>query len=289
MNIVCFGAHPDDCEIFAGGTMLLWAQAGYQVYLVSVSNGNAGHHTMPREALAKRRRAEAAKAAEIAGPNVHSLVLDNDDGAIMADLDLRQQIIDIICEYKADVVLTHRPFDYHPDHRYTSIAVQDASYLVTVPHCCPDGKALSKMPTFLYMMDCFTRPAPFSPDIGVDVSEVIDIKWAMLDAMESQFYEWLPWQMQRLDSVPESPEARLTWLKTEWRPWLNRAFAIGRDTLEYIYGEEQAAHMVAAELFEVCEYGYQPTRKDLMNLFPFLPRRNGLAELNPCIAKDMMD
>lgn len=288
MNIVCFGAHPDDCEVHVGGTIALWAREGHRVLIVSVTNGNAGHHEMARDALAKRRRKEAEKAARCVGPNVQTRVLENDDGALIADLKLRNQIISIICEFEADVVVTHRPFDYHPDHRYTSIAVQDASYLVTVPHCCPNGKALRKMPTFLYMMDCFTRPAPFCPDIAVDISEVWDIKWKMLDAMESQFYEWLPWQMGILDSVPKDPKERLSWLQTEWSDWTNRAFRIGRDTLEYIYGEDQTASMKAAELFEVCEYGYQPPRKDLLDLFPFLPRRNCI-HFTPCRPDDLLD
>ena len=274
MKIVCFGAHPDDIEILAGGTIAMWAKEGHDVLIVSVTNGNAGHHEMEKGALEDRRRAEAEVAARLAGPRVNSRVLDNDDGTIVADLALRQQIISIICEWEADVVVTHRPYDYHPDHRYTSIAVQDASYLVTVPLSCPDGKSLTRMPTFLYMMDSFTSPTPFSPDIAVDISDVVDIKWAMLDAMESQFYEWLPWQEGNLASVPENADERLEWLKEEWTPWLDRAFTIGRDTLEYIYGEAQTSEMIAAELFEVCEYGYQPPRHELLNLFPFLPRRN---------------
>ncbi len=274
MKIVCFGAHPDDIEILAGGTIAKWSNEGHDVLIVSVTNGNAGHHEMDREALAERRRVEAEAAAQHAGSRVRSQMLDNDDGTIVADLALRRQIINIICEWEADVVVTHRPYDYHPDHRYTSIAVQDASYLVTVPLSCPDGKSLSRMPTFLYMMDSFTSPTPFSPDIAVDISDVIDIKWAMLDAMESQFYEWLPWQDGKLDSVPVGAVDRLEWLKAEWTPWLNRAFTLGRDTLEYIYGEARTSEMIAAELFQVCEYGYQPPRQDLLKLFPFLPRRN---------------
>jgi len=67
----------------------------------------------------------------------------------------------LIRNWNADVVITHRPYDYHPDHRNTAIAVQDAAFLVTVPNVAPDAPALKKNPVFLYSSDRFQKPLPF--------------------------------------------------------------------------------------------------------------------------------
>ena len=266
MNIVCFGAHPDDGEVYAGGTLVKWSRAGHRVLLVSMTNGDIGHHEMSGGVLANRRRAEAARSAAIGG--FRERILDNHDGELMPTLELRRTVVRIIREWQADVVLTHRPYDYHPDHRYTSMTVQDAAFMVTVPHFCPDVPALEKNPVFLYMMDHFTRPAPFQADVAVAVDDVMDTKWAMLDAMDSQFYEWLPW-IERVPGgpVPQKAGARLAWLKETWSPFLREATERGRDALIARYGDT-GRDVAFAELFELCQYGSCPTPDELLALFP---------------------
>jgi len=225
MNIVCIGAHPDDAEVFAGGTCVKWARQGHRALLVSMTNGDVGHHEMAGGALARRRAAEARLSAERGG--VMDLVLDYHDGELEPTLPMRKRVVEIIREFRADIVLTHRPNDYHPDHRYTSILVQDAAFMVTVPNFCPAAPALARNPLFLYLMDSFTKPAPFQPDIAVDVTGVMDVKWSMLDAMESQVYEWLPWLDGTLDKVPTVCQTttncadragRREWLEKTWAP-----------------------------------------------------------------------
>jgi LmbE family N-acetylglucosaminyl deacetylase len=269
MNIAAIGAHPDDAEWYAGGTLVKWARAGHRVLSVSLTNGDIGHHQMSGGALAQRRAAESRRSAERAG--IESLVLDHHDGELSPTLELRREVVRIIRGHQADVVLTHRPCDYHPDHRYASVTVQDAAFMVTVPFFCPDTPALRTNPVFLYMMDHFTKPVPFQPDVAVDVTDVMDVKWAMLDAMESQMYEWLPWLDGKRESVPVEPAARLRWLQAEWGPFFREPAARAREALQSWYGT--AAEGIAfAELFEVCEYGRKPGRAELMELFPFLPR-----------------
>lgn len=269
MNIVCFGAHPDDAEWYAGGTLVKWVRAGHRVLSVALTNGDIGHHEMSGGALAQRRAAESRRCAERAG--TISLVLDNHDGELYPSLALRKEIVRIIRNHKADVVLTHRPCDYHPDHRYSAIAVQDAAFMVTVPFFCPDTPVLRKNPLFLYMMDQFTKPTPFQPDIAVDVSDVMDVKWSMLDAMESQMYEWLPWLDGKHHLVPLDPAARLIWLKDAWGAFFRAPAESARLALERWYGDA-AAGVTYAELFEICEYGRVPTPSEILDLFPFLPR-----------------
>ncbi|MEO0330395.1 MAG: PIG-L family deacetylase, partial [Bacteroidota bacterium] len=80
MNILFIGAHPDDCEVYGGGTAALFAKMGHQVKFISVTNGNAGHHELSGQALVDRRRAETQAAAQILGATYE--VLDNDDGQL---------------------------------------------------------------------------------------------------------------------------------------------------------------------------------------------------------------
>src|SRR5438270_10291365 len=187
LRIICFGAHPDDCELAAGGTAAMWAAKGHHVKLVSVTNGDIGHWREAGGPLALRRKAEAEKANGILG--VTCEVLDIHDGELLPTIENRRTITRLIREWQADIVLSPRPNDYHPDHRYTGVLVQDAAYMVTVPFFCPDVPYLTKNPVFLYYPDGFQKPNPFQPDIAVSIDSVMDKKLDALDALESQFYE----------------------------------------------------------------------------------------------------
>lgn len=270
MNIVCIGAHPDDCEVFAGGVCAKWVGAGHRVLMVSMTNGDAGHFEEGGGALAKRRAAEARLSAQRGGMN--ELILDNHDGELEPTLANRKRVVEIIREAEADIVLTHRPYDYHPDHRYTSIIVQDAAFMVTVPNVCPAVPALRTNPVFLYLMDRFTKPQPFQPDIAVDIGDVMDLKWSMLDAMESQLYEWLPWLDGVLDQVPQHPKERREWMEKTWEFMFKQAARACRGTLAKWYGERAARRVHFAEAFEICEYGRQPSDDEIRRLFPFFPK-----------------
>src|SRR5262249_55517560 len=151
------------------------------------TNGDIGHFQMAGGPLARRRLAEVQRGDQILG--VHAQVLDIHDGELEPTLANRKTITRLIREWQADVVLAHRPNDYHPDHRYTCILVQDASFMVTVPFICPDVPHLKKNPVFLYYTDDFQRPNPFRADIVVAVDDVLDKKLAALEVMESQFFE----------------------------------------------------------------------------------------------------
>jgi LmbE family N-acetylglucosaminyl deacetylase len=263
LRVIAFGAHPDDCDSKAGGLAAKYAAAGHLVKFVSVTNGDAGHYAEGGGVLAKRRRAEAEEAGRRIG--IVYEVLDNHDGELMPTLEVRRQIIREIRAWKADIVLAPRPNDYHPDHRYTGVLVQDASYMVTVPNIVTDVPALKQNPVFLYFSDRFTRPQPFRPDIVVSIDDVMDKKIDMLDAHVSQMYEWLPWHEGILEQVPKDPGARKEWL-AEQRP--SRVQPEWRQALEKWYGTE-ATSVKHAEAFEVTEYGRQPSEAELRKLFPF--------------------
>ncbi len=272
LNIICFGAHPDDCEIFAGGTGVLWSHLGHRVLFVSLTCGDIGHQGIHGKELALRRKAEAERAAHIGGYQCQ--VLDHHDGELTPSLEIRKEVVHLIREWNADLVLTHRSNDYHPDHRYTSLIVRDAAYMVCVPFFCPETPCLERNPVFLYLVDTFIRPVPFRVDIAVAVDEVMETKWAMLDAMDSQFYEWLPWMDGQIDHVPPDPAERLQWLKETWSPFLEQSTKMGQEKLRRFYGEKKASGIRYAEVFEICEYGHQPDPEELRALFPFIPCRS---------------
>jgi LmbE family N-acetylglucosaminyl deacetylase len=210
IRIIMIGAHPDDCDDDGGGTAAFFAQMGYAVKFVSVTNGDAGHQLTGGVELAKRRFAEAQEAGKRLG--VVYDVLDNHDGQLVPTLEVRLQIIKKIREWNADIVIAPRPNDYHPDHRYTGVLVQDAAYMVAVPNIAPETAALKKNPVFLYFQDRFKRPNPFRPDIAIDITNVFEKKIAALDAHESQMYEWLPWIGHYADKVPKDKTERIKWL-----------------------------------------------------------------------------
>jgi LmbE family N-acetylglucosaminyl deacetylase len=266
IRIIMIGAHPDDCDQDGGGTAILFAKMGYAVKFVSVTNGDAGHQTERGSVLAKRRFAEAQEAGKRFGVTYD--VLNNHDGQLLPTLEVRLQIIKKIREWNADIVIAPRPNDYHPDHRYTGVLVQDAAYMVAVPDVAPETPALKKNPVFLYYQDFFQRPNPFSPDIAIDITSVFAQKIHALDAHESQMYEWLPWIGHYSDQVPKNKEDREKWLLK------SRAVKITpevRKSLEKWYGKEKADQVQHAEAFEICEYGAQPNDEDIRRLFPMLP------------------
>ena len=265
VRIIMIGAHPDDCDLKGGGTAILYAKMGYAVKFLSVTNGDAGHHAMKGDALAKRRYSEAQEAGKRFGVTYD--VLDNHDGQLMPSLEVRLQIIKKIREWDADIVIAPRPNDYHPDHRYTGVLVQDASYMVAVPAVAPETPALKKNPVFLYFQDNFQRPNPFRPDVAIDISAVFDQKIHALDAHESQVYEWLPWIGHYYEQVPPNKNDREKWVAKIWAATITPAV---RNSLEKWYGKEKGGFAKHAEAFEICEYGAQPTEEDLKRLFPML-------------------
>jgi LmbE family N-acetylglucosaminyl deacetylase len=268
VRVIAFGAHPDDCDLGAGGLAAKYAALGLKVKFVSLTNGDAGHQTQGGEALAKRRRAEAQEAGRRIG--IEYEVLDNHDGKLLPTLDVREQVIREIRQWKADVVIGPRPNDYHPDHRYTGVLVQDASYMVIVPNIVKDTPPLLRNPVFLYYSDRFTRPQPFRPDIVVSIDDVFQKKIDMLDAHVSQFYEWLPWTAGNLDQVPKDAIERKKWLAAQ--PMVVRKAAPEwQVTLEKRYGAEGTS-IQHVEAFEITEYGRQPSEEEIRRLFPFFPR-----------------
>mgnify|MGYP000987228962 CR=1 FL=1 len=267
VNVIVIGAHPDDPDGTAGGTAIKFAKLGHNVMFVSLTNGDAGHQSKGGGALARIRRAEAQEAGKRFG--VTYKVLDNHDGELMPTLEVRHQVIRLIREWNADIVIGPRPYDYHPDHRNTAIVLQDAAYMVIVPNVTPDAPPLKKNPVFLYAQDRFQKPYPFSPDIAVDISDVIDQKIYAMAAHESQYFEWLPWTAGQDMNVPKGEKERIEWLKSGRRRTVMPAV---KESLMKWYGKGKADKITDAEAFEICEYGRQPNESEIRELFPMISK-----------------
>ncbi len=267
LRIIVFGAHPDDCELDAGGTAARWAKLGHKVKFVATTNGDIGHHQMAGGVLARRRKVEVERCAEILG--ISTEVLDNHDGELLPTLENRKTLVRLIREWKADLVLAPRTNDYHPDHRYTGILVQDAAFMVIVPNFCPDVPALRKNPVFAYTEDNFRKPNRFEPDVVVPIDDALDAKAACVDALESQFYEWNPWLFGYEGEIPAGKDERLKWTRDRVTRGAGATADRFRGKLLEWLGEEKGRAVKAAEAFEVCEYGSQPSKEQLRKLFPF--------------------
>jgi N-acetylglucosamine malate deacetylase 1 len=259
-SLMVIGAHPDDCEFGAGGLSVLWRRAGQPVTFVSMTNGDAGHHREGGPPLARRRLAETRSVARTWG--VDYVVLDHHDGELEPSLAVRRELLLLIRQTAPDLILTHRPNDYHPDHRATAQLVLDAVFLARIPNSLPLTRPLEHKPVIAYLHDDFQRPYPFQADLVIDVTVVIREKARMLAAHPSQVYEWLPFITGEDSVLPTDEEGRLAWISRTYLQADRRLAEQSRSLLAARYGEAHAARAEYAEAFEISEYA-QPWNSDL--------------------------
>lgn len=270
LRILIIGAHPDDCDLKAGGTAALYRSLGHEVRFVSVTNGQSGHQQMYGPTLTARRTEEAARAGRTIG--VQYDVLEFPDGGLQPNLEARYRIIRLIREFAPDLLLTHRPNDYHPDHRYTSQIVCDAGYMVCVPAVVPSVPPLRKNPVMGFLSDDFQRPYPFSPTVVVDIEPVLDTVIDMLDCHESQFYEWMPWIGGFFQGqMPTGLLERKKFLRDEYLARIAPLADRYRELVIATYGPDRGSKIRYIEAFEPCEYGSPLNEAARKTLFPMLP------------------
>ena len=258
------GAHPDDCEFKTSGTTIKMVEKGFIIKYVSLTNGETGHFNKGGGEVALIRKDEAKAVGKLAG--IEYDVFDIKSNGITADIATRERVICLIREFKPDMIFTHRPNDYHPDHRTVSTLVQDSSYAIQVPNVCPLTPCLRYSPVIFYMYDGFTKPNPFIPDVVIDIDSAIKTKTDILNCHKSQVYEWLPW----IDGyeVPENDADRLKWLHNRLTERDGKVADTYRKMLVNKYGEK-GNEIKCAEAFEVCEYSRRPADNEIEWLFPF--------------------
>ena len=240
-----------------------------------MTNGDIGHWREAGGPLALRRKQEVEKANGMLGITVE--ILDIHDGELLPTLEARQKLIRLIRQWNADLVIGPRPNDYHPDHRYTGILVQDAAYMVTVPFICPDVPPLKKNPVFMYYTDRFQKPNPSQPDIAISIDSVVEKKLDALAVMESQFLEGGANGDESL--IPKTPAERVARVKQVRDEQAARFRGLAerfRAQLKEWYGAEQGAKVRHAEAFEICEYGQQPNKAELEAVVSILRKVSAL-------------
>ncbi len=268
LKVLVFGAHPDDPDFTTSGTAALFCRLGHRVKMVSVTNGDAGHHEIGGVPLARRRREEARAAGESLGADY--LILDNHDCVLMPTLEIRHQLVHVIREFQPDLIFSPRPNDYHPDHRYTAQLVQDAVCTASVPNIISDVPYLKFTASVFYVWDAFQKPYPFKPDIVLSIDDVVEKKVDALHCHTSQVYEFLPFIKGYLDQVPTRLEERRGWLRNFLDTDMRQIADLYRDRLIALYGEEHGKKVHYAEAFEICEYGAPVKETDILRLFPFI-------------------
>lgn len=265
LRVLVIGAHPDDCDGGCGGIALKYCRSGCTVRFVSVTDGSAGHQSLCREELAQIRRAEA-QASAAAGGFTYT-VLDNPDGRLEVNLKTRDGLLRIIRDFGPDILFTHRPNDYHPDHRYTAQLVQDNSYLIMVPNVCPDTPIMKSQPAIFYMRDSFKRPYPFTPDITVNIDDVIGKKLELITCHKSQFSDFLPWIDRLQLAIPQGYDNNRYAYDFVYGNDGDTA-RLYRELLTARYGDQKGNAVQYAEAFEMSEYGRQIPTEEMGDYFP---------------------
>lgn len=266
LRIIAFGAHPDDAELKASGVAALWAAAGHKVKFVAMTNGDVGHFESAGGPLARRRKAEVAECARILG--IENEVLDIHDGELVPSLENRKTVSRLIREWQADIVMGHRPYDYHPDHRYTGVLLDDSAVVVVAPFFVPDTPPTARNPVYMYYSDGFQDPKPFNPAIVVSIDDAADKKWRCVSAMPSQFGDKDSWQGRTLQNVPAGDREREAYLLDIVKKRNNAVADQYRDKLVALYGKERGQAVKYAEAFQLSQYGRQPTAEELKQMFP---------------------
>lgn len=262
-RILSIGAHPDDADTSPSGLLLKLRDAGWEIRLLSLTDGSAGtfRTELPREEIALQRRAEAAASGRIFGGRYD--VLFEPDGQLMPTLENREALIRYIRRFRPDVILTNRPNDYHADHRNTALLVQDASFLLTVPKICQDTPYLEHTPVILFWDDGFQRPYPFRRDIVVPLKrERREQLTEIASCHECQYFDWLYWP-DHLEKLSWSREEQVRDLHARFMRNAERLRAEMEEYLVKKYGPEQAAGIPFVQCFEISEYGEAPSEEFL--------------------------
>ncbi|MDD3561343.1 PIG-L deacetylase family protein [Petrimonas mucosa] len=264
-RVIVICAHPDDAELTSGGTCILLSRMGYKIKYVSLTNGNKGHYEGTKNEIAIRRYNEVQEVKR--RMNCEYEILNNEDGELEPTVRNRMEVIRLIREWKADIVITHPPYDYHPDHRHTSLLVQDAAFLVNVPKILPEIPVLGQSPLFLYTRGRYVNPQKPQPDIVVDITPVIREKAYVIDAHASQIYEWLPWINRNNNIIPETQEGKIEYILREYVLKRGEIKEKDKPVVKKWYGNN-VEKVKTIEAFEICEFGRTVDDQDIRELFP---------------------
>lgn len=254
LKVLVVEAHPDEAEMYSGGTMRLLADKGAAVKFLCLTNGDAGHYQMEREPLKRRRAREAYTAARHLGVLDYE-ILDIHDGELVPDLAVRTAVISAIRRWQADIVITfHDDCPGHLDNRAAGRAVREASGFCTNGNIVPEVPPLAEAPICLKMTD-YGAIDVHKHDVVVDVGASIDAKLRACAAHATQFYEFAPFERGFLDEAPKIGD---------WAA--ERAFIL-KYWPEFMYTQPgMSGAKEFAESFQLADYGRKVTAEEVSAL-----------------------
>ena len=258
-------AHPDEADMYAGGTAALLADRGHLVKFLSLTNGDAGHDDVPRKALARRRAEEAYLAARELGVAEYE-ILDHHDGELEPSLAVRKQVIATLREWQTDVVVAlHDDCPGHLDNRAAGRATRDAVAFSTLRNVVSRRPPLRTQPVCLVMTD--QTAEGHRPDLVVDVDAAIERKLRACAAHATQFFENAPAGRGFLDRVPpDGADADRRALILEfWGEFMYTQEELRTGLIER-YGADRAAGVRFAESFQLADYGRPATAAEVFSL-----------------------
>lgn len=264
-RVIVICAHPDDAELTSGGICILLSRMGYKIKYISLTNGNKGHHEGTKNEITIRGYGETEEVKKRMGCEYE--ILNIEDVKLESTLKNRIEVIRLIREWKADIVITHPPYDYYPDHRHTFLLVQDTAFLVNVPKILSEVPAVEQSPLFLYTRGRYVNPLELQPDIVVDITSVIRKKAYVIDAHVSQIYEWLFWINHSNDIIPETEEGKIDYILNQYVLRRGEVRENDKSVVKKWYGS-QAEEVKTIEAFEICEFGRTVNNQDIRALFP---------------------
>jgi len=257
MNVIVIFAHPDEGEIYVGGTSYLFSRLGHRVKFLSLTNGDAGHYEMAPEVLATKRRREAMNAKAVLGL-VEYEILEYHDQYLENTASIRDEVVDRIREWEADIVFSYYPIDGgHKDNMCAGRIVRDAA----------PSLEMTPMPVCLYIRDYFTVDFSYIPEIAIPVDHVWDTKLQACACHVSQVCDWNPYERGILDEVRSDPERQREFI-------YDNTYAFTRKTpqielaLQKWFGTARAGAVTYVEAFEIAEFGRQITDQEVLQLFP---------------------
>ncbi len=173
------GAHPDDCELFAGGLIALLAQRGYSIAVLDLTRGEMSSRGTPEQ-----REKEKQRANDIMGINAR-ISLDLGDASLLETDDTMHQVVRALRRLRPKFVFLQYPEDRHPDHVKAARIAQQAIFYARLQHF-----PVREEPLFIsgYAYYIGNTHSPHRPDFIVDITDTFDTQREALKAYETQFY-----------------------------------------------------------------------------------------------------
>ncbi|MCO4293903.1 PIG-L family deacetylase [Solitalea sp. MAHUQ-68] len=269
IRVLVLTAHPDEAEEYVGGTIASFAEHGAEVQIASLTNGDVGHWTMTKEAIAERRKQEAIAAGKILGASY--LISNHHDGELEPSIEVRKEIVTIIRKWNPDIVITFMEMlgGGHPDNMAVATAVRQGAGLSFAPLFLPEIPALTKRPVFLVVRDYYSKKFTHQADVVIPIDKTYNKKLDSFAAHASQFFEFAPYQRGILNEVPKEPKNYKTFFEKYWGDYSAISDSM-RNWLNTHYGEVKGKQFEHAEEFEYASFSRRLDKEELLKLFPML-------------------